>query len=88
MFGVRNIPLLEVAYKLLIADIDSALMDLLKVMDSHQTTIERSESASSQNKRTLSPYEVQGAVIFDLVILSQLSTTAKSVMRVSEHKYT
>lgn len=85
VFGVRNIPLLEVAYALLNADLEAAMKDLLRMMEEKHTTIPPCEEDEEPKKdqRSLSPYEAQGAVIFDLCILSQLSTTAKSVMGVS-----
>ena len=85
VFGVRNIPLLEVAYALLNADLEAAMKDLLSVMEEKHTTITpcEEEEGPKKDQRSLSPYEAQGAVIFDLSILSQLSTTAKSVMGVS-----
>ena len=85
VFGVRNIPLLEVAYALLNADLEAAMKDLLRMMEEKHTTITPCEEDEEPKKdqRSLSPYEAQGAVIFDLSILSQLSTTAKSVMGVS-----
>ena len=86
VFGVRNIPLLEVAYALLNADLEAAMKDLLRVMEERHTTIapcEEEDDGPKKDQRSLSPYEAQGAVIFDLTILSRLSTTAKSVMGVS-----
>lgn len=86
VFGIRNIPLLEVAYALLNADLEAAMKDLLRVMEERHTTLAPSDEEGDEPKkdqRTLSPYEAQGAVIFDLSILSRLSTTAKSVMGVS-----
>ena len=86
VFSIRNIPLLEVAYTLLNADLEAAMKDLLHVMEERHTTIAPCEGdghRQSKDQRSLSPYEAQGAVIFDLCILSRLSTTAKSVMGVS-----
>ena len=82
LFSIRKIPLLDVCYQLVNADLDTAMKDLLRVLETH-STLPSSKEDPGTNHRNLSPYEAQGAVVFDLAILSQLLTATKSAMGVS-----
>jgi PI-3-kinase-related kinase SMG-1 len=70
VLSIRNIPLLETMYQLIVKDLKEAFQQL-ELYHSPKRP---------EGEESLGPVKIQSTIIFDLVVLSQLANTCKAVI--------